>query len=597
MASPADEKTELVRKPDAGGVAVGRALPVGTLVGEFEIVRIIGGGGFGIVYLAYDHALHRRIALKEYMPTMLAERVPGEADVRPSGPESVDNFRTGLHSFVNEARVLAQLEHPSLVKVYHFWEEHGTAYMVMPYYDGITLKAWLAGQQAPPDEAALRHLLVPLLEALEVMHDASIYHRDIAPDNVLVLRDGRPVLLDFGAARQVLSDVSQDLTTILKPGYAPIEQYSALPHQHQGPYTDLYALGALIYFAITRHRPPAAIDRMVGDTMVPAVKAGAGRYSETFLRVVDRCLAIQREQRPQSVQELRNLLGIGVASRASASPSSAPAAVREAESDFSGRASARQARGVGWQVVVAALLVIAVGWFAFDAFFHVPSGDPDATAQLAPAPGRPEGGMPASPLHEPAPAAPAEGATTAMAAPSLPAAQAEPMLEPTAVLRALYEIRERDWAVSVHVDRTPVRIGRDRPSFRVTSGAAGYVYVYRLGTDSGDLAMLFPNAIDRGNRISKNGTLVLPRKGWRLVADGPPGTNYLLILASASPRDFSSAGLRKGDPFDDFPLQRIAEIARAGDGNLGFLAGTATCASEPCDRRFGAALATIEQVE
>lgn len=597
MASPDDEKTELARKPDPGGFAVGRALPVGTLIGEFELVRIIGGGGFGIVYLAYDHALHRRVALKEYMPAMLAERVPGEVDVRPNGPESVDNFRTGLHSFVNEARVLAQLDHPSLVKVYHFWEEHGTAYMVMPYYDGITLKAWLAGQQAPPDEATLRRLLVPLLEALEVMHDASIYHRDIAPDNVLVLRDGRPVLLDMGAARQVLSDVTQDLTTILKPGYAPIEQYSALPHQHQGPYTDLYALGALIYFAITRHRPPAAIDRMVRDTMDPAVQAGAGRYSETFLRVVDRCLAVPREQRPQSVQELRSLLGIGDASRASASASSAPAAAREAESGLPGLASARQARGVRWTVVAAALVAITAGWFAFDAFVRVPLGDRDAAAPSDPAAGGPGGGVPVAPLREPATAAPAEGATAANSAPSPPAAQVVPMPDPTAVLRALYEIRDRDWAVSVHVDRTPVRIGRDRPSFRVTSAAAGYVYVYRLGTDSGDLAMLFPNAIDRANRIGKNGTVALPRKGWRLVADGPPGTNYLLVLASATPRDFASAGVRKGDPFDDFPLHRIAEIARAGDGNLGFLAGTATCASEPCDRRFGAALATIEQVE
>ena len=594
MASPADDRTELARKPDPAGVAVGRALPVGTLVGEFEIVRIIGGGGFGIVYLAYDHALHRRVALKEYMPTMLAERVPGEPDVRPTGPESVDNFRTGLHSFVNEARVLAQLDHPSLVKVYHFWEEHGTAYMVMPYYDGVTLKAWLAGQHAPPDEAALRRLLIPLLEALEVMHDASIYHRDIAPDNVLVLRDGRPVLLDFGAARQVLSDVTQDLTTILKPGYAPIEQYSALPHQHQGPYTDLYALGALIYFAIAGHRPPAAIDRMVRDTMEPAVKAGAGRYSERFLRVVDRCLAVPREQRPQSVQELRSLLGIGNASRASASPASAPAAVRDAEPGVPGRASARQFRGVRWPVVAAALVAVAVGWFAFDAFVHLPSADREATVQSAPTGGDSAGGVPAAPLREPAAA---EGPTAATSSPSLPAAQLAPVPDPTAVLRALYEIRDRDWAVSVHVDRTPVRIGRDRPSFRVTSAAAGYVYVYRLGTDSGDLAMLFPNAIDRANRIGKNGTLALPRKGWRLVADGPPGTNYLLVLASASPRDFASAGIRNGDPFDDFPLQRIAEIARAGDGNLGFVAGTATCASEPCDRRFGAALATIEQVE
>jgi serine/threonine protein kinase len=556
-------------------------LPVGTLIGEFEVTRILGGGGFGIVYLAYDHALHRRVAIKEYMPTMLAERVPGEATVRANGPNSVESFRTGLRSFVNEARVLAQLDHPALVKVYHFWEQHGTAYMVMPYYSGVTLKAWLANLPEPPDEATLRGLLVPLLEALEVMHEASIYHRDIAPDNILVLSDGRPVLLDFGAARQVLGEMSQDLTTILKPGYAPVEQYSALPHQHQGAYTDLYALGALIYFAITRSRPPASIDRMVSDTMRPAVDAGSGRYSEAFLRAVDRCLAVPREGRPQSVQELRELLGIAT---------SPTPPVRQSLPEHDGKPSDpsrpphRLAAGALWTFgLIAAALIAAVAWHGLDGL-RLPTAETNVSSGSR----EPAG---ASSAQTPAPSG-----DVASTLPQ-PREQGEARIDPIAVLRSLHDMREREWKVTVHVDRTPVRIGRDRPSFRVASGAAGYVYVFRLGTDAGDLAILFPNAIDSGNRIGKDGVLALPRKGWRLVADGPAGTNYLLVLVSAVPRDFGSAGLRKGDPFDEFPLPRIAELAKANGGSYDFFAGTPVCASEPCDRRFGATLATIEQVE
>src|SRR5262245_64732153 len=133
--------------------------------------------------------------------------------------------------------MLAQSDHPSLVKVYRFWEANGTAYMVMPFYQGITLKEALRREKAPPDEVRLKQLLAQLLDALEVIHRTQALHRDIAPDNILILPDGNPVLLDFGAARRVITDRTQTLTAILKPGYAPVEQYGESPSLKQGPWT------------------------------------------------------------------------------------------------------------------------------------------------------------------------------------------------------------------------------------------------------------------------------------------------------------------------------------------------------------------------
>ena len=165
-------------------------------------------------------------------------------------------MQLGLHSFVNEAHLLASFDHPSLLKVYRFWEANGTAYMVMPYYQGVTLKRALAGLKAPPEESWLLRQLGQLLDALNVMHSEHCFHRDIAPDNILLLDDGTPLLLDFGAARRVIGDATHALTAFLKPGYAPVEQYAEMPSMKQGPWTDLYALGSR--GALRDHRSHAA---------------------------------------------------------------------------------------------------------------------------------------------------------------------------------------------------------------------------------------------------------------------------------------------------------------------------------------------------
>jgi serine/threonine protein kinase len=284
------------------------ALPPATRLHEFEILSVIGQGGFGIVYLAHDLTLDRKVAIKEYMPSALATRTRAMTVAVHSG-QHAETFAAGLRSFVNEARLLARFDHPSLLKVHRFWEAHGTAYMVMPYYEGITLGRMLARLSSPPDEATLKALLAPLLDALELIHAAHCFHRDIAPDNILILPDGRPLLLDFGAARRVIGDMTQALTVILKTGYAPVEQYGDIPDMSQGAWTDLYALGSVVQFAITGRTPPQALTRFMDDRRELLAVVGAGRYSDAFLRAIDQTLAVLPKNRPQSVAELRTSMG------------------------------------------------------------------------------------------------------------------------------------------------------------------------------------------------------------------------------------------------------------------------------------------------
>ncbi len=284
------------------------ALPLGSRLAEFEIRQVLGTGGFGIVYRAWDEALHRDVALKEYMPVSLAARGAGErVTLRARSHE--ENFALGLQSFVNEARLLARFDQPALVKVLRFWEANGTAYMAMPLYEGRTLRQ-LRKDMAPGtlDDAWLRALIEPLLGALEVMHDAAVFHRDIAPDNILWCDDDRPVLLDFGAARLVLADRTQNVTAILKPQFAPIEQYAETQSMRQGPWTDIYALAGTCYFMLTGRAPLPATARVMGDELVPLVRAAPPGCSPRLLQILDWAMAVRPQDRPQSVAQLRDAL-------------------------------------------------------------------------------------------------------------------------------------------------------------------------------------------------------------------------------------------------------------------------------------------------
>ena len=280
-------------------------LPAGTRLGEFEVTETIGEGGFGIVYLAWDHSLERKVALKEYMPSSIASRI-GASEIKPRSARHQETFEAGLKSFINEAKLLAQFDHPSLLKVYRFWEANGTAYMVMPFLEGLTLRDTVRGFASPPDEAWILALLAPLFDALTMLHASQIYHRDIAPDNVLLMADtGRPLLLDFGAARRVIGDMTQALTAILKPGYAPVEQYAEVPGLKQGPWTDVYALAAVVHWMILGKTPSPSVGRMFDDAQVSVAEKAAGRYSLQFLGAIDRALAVLPDKRTQTIDDFR----------------------------------------------------------------------------------------------------------------------------------------------------------------------------------------------------------------------------------------------------------------------------------------------------
>ena len=284
------------------------ALPTGARIAEFEIRGVLGSGGFGIVYLAWDHALEREVALKEYMPGTLAGR-GGDLSVSVRSTSMSETFALGLRSFVNEARLLARFDHPSLVKVYRFWEANGTAYMVMPYYRGRTLRRVRAGMVMPPGEGPCRRVLDALLSALEVLHKEGVFHRDIAPDNILIGEDGVPVLLDFGAARRVIEGGDQKaLTSIMKPHFAPLEQYADQSAMRQGPWTDLYALGGTIYFLLTGREPVPAASRALHDDQPRLAEIGLSDCSLHFLQAIDWMMAIKPAHRPQSVQMLRDMI-------------------------------------------------------------------------------------------------------------------------------------------------------------------------------------------------------------------------------------------------------------------------------------------------
>lgn len=297
------------------------ALGIGQRLNEFEIRGVVGVGGFGIVYLAYDHALLREVALKEYMPAALAGR-SATLHVSVLSQSQSETFALGLRSFVNEARMLARFDHPGLVKVHRFWEGNGTAYMVMPLLKGRTLRDLRQAMATPPDEAWLRRLLDPLLGALEVLHKDDVYHRDIAPDNIHVNDNGAPMLLDFGAARHVISDRSQALTAILKPSYAPIEQYGEVPGLRQGPWTDLYALGATMHYLIVGSPPMPATARALSDGATSLTAKPHPGITESFLHLVEWMLAPRPADRPQSVAELRDALAgqVTVPVRVAAAP-------------------------------------------------------------------------------------------------------------------------------------------------------------------------------------------------------------------------------------------------------------------------------------
>ena len=249
------------------------ALAPGRSVGRYEILGVLGQGGFGITYRARDTQLDREVALKEYLPVALAVRQDG-ASVLPRSTEVADDFGWGRERFIEEGRTLATLhEAPSIVQVFDFLEENGTAYIVMELLRGETLDERIKAE-GPLSPAELDAILWPLLEGLRQVHEIGFLHRDIKPANVLLGDENRPTLIDFGASRAAMADRTVAMTAIFTPGYAAPEQFSAAK---QGPWTDIYGLAATLYHAITGKAPPNAFDRLMDDAYEPLASPAAGR--------------------------------------------------------------------------------------------------------------------------------------------------------------------------------------------------------------------------------------------------------------------------------------------------------------------------------
>jgi hypothetical protein len=611
------------------------ALSVGTYLGEFEIQGVIGEGGFGIVYLAWDHSLQRRVALKEYMPSALASRGGGQT-VSVKSERHRETFQAGLSSFVNEARLLAQFDHASLVKVYRFWEAHGTAYMVMPFYEGVTLKDTLKDLGGPPDEAWLTGLLAPLTEALEVIHAEQCYHRDIAPDNVILLKGTqRPLLLDFGAARRVIGDMTQALTVILKPGYAPVEQYAEVPGMKQGPWTDVYALAALVYNAITGKTPPTSVGRLMSDNYQPLAEVAKGRYSDRFLRAIDHALKVKPDERTPNIAALRADLGLDAAAPASqrtVMPGSAMPAAALPGIATAAKVAAPPTKASGPGKKTGLMVVGGLGALALvgGAAWMV-LGGPPAAQNASALQGQAAASMAASSVATTASSSATASASTAAvvmasATPTVEAAapvasgagsgagyvtatpatasatQTAPKLdgpfEPLNEFRRIVAMADASFQVEAMPSKPQFRIGKDRLGFKVSSAKEGHVYVLLQSTE-GAFMRLFPNTMGKDNRIKAGQTLVLPQPSWPMDTAGPVGTDHFLVIVSEHPRDFKQAHMKMDGGFGEYPVgeQALAVLRQKPTGTSPF-AGQPQCPQgDACPDVFGAALFSSQEIQ
>jgi serine/threonine protein kinase/HAMP domain-containing protein len=305
IATPRPAANEPRRAITAKPPAATTTLPIGFRLFEYRIDGVLGQGGFGIAYAATDVNLNSKVVIKEYLPEDFAYRATDNT-VSARADEDQDFYQNGLDSFLVEARTLATFRHPHIVRVARFFEANRTAYMVLEYERGQSLKAWRKKRENVP-ETTIVSLLAPLLDGLAVVHQAGYLHRDIKPDNIYVRdEDGSLVLLDFGAARQTAVEKAE-MGTVVTPGYGPIEQYAG--GGRQGPWTDIYAMGATLFWLVTGKKPYDAPARLEDPDPLPSAEMLCkGKYSPEFLRAIDWALKMHPSDRPQEVESFRNAL-------------------------------------------------------------------------------------------------------------------------------------------------------------------------------------------------------------------------------------------------------------------------------------------------
>lgn len=451
-----------------------------------RIDGIIGVGGFGVVYQATDLALNRTVALKEYFPHTLSKRNK-DGNVELKNEKDRETFQAGLSSFINEARLLAKFDHSSLVKVYRFWESHQTAYMTMSFVPGSTLKSRIEAATQDVSEQSLKSILTELAQALAVMHEYQCYHRDVSPDNVIMHAEtGSPVLLDFGAARQAIQSQVQSFTVILKSGYAPVEQYSEIPTLSQGPWTDIYALGALAYRVLTGHPPPSAVGRMVNDSAIKLAQSDSlSNYSTTFLETIDAALAVMPEDRIQTMQDFIDLLNAHTNTRPE---------INKAPRHHSAHpeTATAQRRVLSSKVFWGSMATLAIS-SALLTFYGLKT--PNTT---------------------PEPVAKSENATSS--------------ITPTSPERLINAIQDK---VTLSSNKNNLIINKDLLQLTIQSTRAGYLSLF-VETSDGLLLQMLP-AGDSTRYIQANESISFPSADAPLIAAGPPGDNKFMAIVTKNP--------------------------------------------------------------
>ncbi len=281
------------------------ALPEGSvLAGQYIIEKVLGQGGFGITYRAVDHQTGTYVAVKEYFPDSMATRTA--TTVIPFSGERGESYDYGKTCFLQEAETLAQfIGNENIVKIHSYFEENGTAYFVMDYVEGVSFDEYIKQNGGRVSYETAESILIPVIDALAAVHSKGIVHRDVTPDNIYITNDGQVRLLDFGAARYSIGDKSRSLDVVLKHGFAPKEQYTR--HGKQGPFTDVYTVGASFYYAITGRRPPDSIDRIETDELIPPSALGVeiSQYKEDAIL---RAMSVQPQDRFQTMTEFKNAL-------------------------------------------------------------------------------------------------------------------------------------------------------------------------------------------------------------------------------------------------------------------------------------------------
>ena len=275
-----------------------------TVLGEkYLLGKVLGQGGFGITYLAWDLLLNRKLAIKEYFPREICGRSRDNRTLQPLSQRSQQDYQYGLTKFVEEGRNLAKFrDYPGIVSLLDFFEAHGTAYIVMAYMDGMTFKQYLEEQGGKITFDQTLKILNPVMDALREVHRTGMLHRDISPDNIYLNRDRQVKILDFGATRYAMREQSQNLTVLIKPGYAPLEQYSS--GGKQGPWTDVYAVGATFYRAMSGRAPSEAPDRLAQDDLVPPSKLNISMPPQSEAALV-KALAVHWQGRFQDMGEFQ----------------------------------------------------------------------------------------------------------------------------------------------------------------------------------------------------------------------------------------------------------------------------------------------------